>query len=494
MPMTSEDLTQRRAEIGAKMQEAIKNNDADAFSAQMEAMMQNIADDVEMQAARRIDGIRQDLDTTVLANRGVRQLTTEEKKYYQKLAAAMWDANPKMALANLEEVLPKTVIDAVFDELQTRHPLLRRIDFIPVNAVTEIVMNTNEYQEAVWGELCDEIIKEVTSGFKVVNMSLLKLSAFISVCKAMLEIGPEWLDNYIRQVLYEVLANGLEAGIVAGNGNKMPIGMNRQVGDNVTTTGGVYPLKEKIIVNDFSPATVGNLLSLIAMDPNGKPRVPRDLILLVNPADYYQKVMPATTLMAPDGTYRNDVMPYPMEIIQTPALARGEAILGIGYKYFAGAGMERGGRIEYSDHYQFLEDKRTYIIKLYANGFPMDNNAFLFLDISGLQPATWKVTAVDAPTPGSNANLSDLKIGSLTLSPAFAADTTTYTATTSNATNTINAMPADASAAIAITVNDTAIDNGTAATWTSGANTVKVVVTAQDGTTTKTYTVTVTAE
>ena len=99
---------------------------------------------------------------------------------------------------------------------------------------------------------------------------------------------------------------------------------------------------------------------------------------------------------------------------------------------------------------------------------------------------------VDEPAPSKNANLSDLKIGSLTLDPKFAEDTTTYTATTTNATNTITAVPADASAAIEVKVGDTVIDNGSAATWTSGANTVAVKVTAADGTTIKTYTVTVT--
>src|SRR5699024_9902391 len=120
-----------------------------------------------------------------------------------------------------------------------------------------------------------------------------------------------------RQVLYEALANGLEAGIVAGDGNGKPIGMNRQVGEGVTVTGGVYPEKAKVTVSDLDPDTIGNLLSLIAVDPNGKPRQVRDLILIVNPQDYFQKVMPATTLMAPDGSYRNDVMPYPMTIVQS---------------------------------------------------------------------------------------------------------------------------------------------------------------------------------
>ncbi len=152
-----------------------------------------------------------------------------------------------------------------------------------------MIMNTNGYQEAAWGKLCDEIIKELLSGFETIDMMLLKLSAFIPVCKAMLDLGPEWLDSYVRQVLYEALANGLEAGIIVGDGNGKPIGMNRQVGDTVTVTGGVYPEKNKITVDNFNAETIGNLISLIAVDKNGKPRDVRDLILVVNPQDYFQK-------------------------------------------------------------------------------------------------------------------------------------------------------------------------------------------------------------
>ena len=37
--------------------------------------------------------------------------------------------------------------------------------------------------------------------------------------------------------------------------------------------------------------------------------------------------------MAPDGTFRNDVLPYPMTIIQSPAVDQGQAVIGLGYKY-----------------------------------------------------------------------------------------------------------------------------------------------------------------
>ena len=388
-------------------------------------------------------------------------------------------------------------MDAVFDELQTSHPLLSHIQFMNTRGAIKMMMNTNGYQEAAWGQLCDEIVQELTSGFKEVDTGLLKLSAFMPVCKAMLDLGPEWLDDFVRQVLYEAYANGLEAGIVAGDGNGKPIGMNRQVGDNVTVTGGVYPVKAAVSVPDLSPETVGNLLALLAVDPNGKARNVRDVILVVNPVDYFQRIMPATTLMGPDGAYRNDVMPYPMSVIQSPAVNQGQAIIGLGYKYFAAIGSARDGRIEYSDHYHFLEDERVYLIKGYANGFPMDNNAFLVLDISDIQPAVWKVEQVTSPTASAVADLADLRIGGLTLSPAFAAATTTYTASTTNATNTVTAVPADANATIEITNEGTSeeevsVINGRAVTWEIGANTLTIKVTAENGTTTKSYTVTVT--
>ena len=51
-----------------------------------------------------------------------------------------------------------------------------------------------------------------------------------------------------------------------------------------------------------------------------------------------------------------------------------------------GLGSSKNGKIELSDDYKFLEDLRTYKIKLYGNGFPKDDNAFLYLDIENLVP------------------------------------------------------------------------------------------------------------
>lgn len=481
-------IKQKITDARTAMQEATNNNDAEAFARaqqdMMEAQMQKLL-------AEHDSGAEQAADRDILAARGVRQLTGAERTYYQKVMGAMRSANPKQALTDLDEVMPTTVIDSVFEDLEQNHPLLSRIDFQGTNGLIEMIMNTDTTELATWGPLCGDITKELSSGFKKISTTLYKLSAFIPVCKAMLDLGPEWLDRYVRTILAEALACGLENGIINGDGAEQPIGMIRQVGDGVSVTGGKYPEKAAVKVTNFSPETVGNLLSIMAMGPNGKSRTVTGVILLVNGQDYYQKVMPATTLMAPDGSYRNDVLPYPMTVIPTFALPRGKAVMGMASKYFAPVGMARNGRIEYSDEYYFLEDERVYLIKLYANGMPKDNNAFLVLDISELRPATWKVTQVTEPSKSTDATLSSLTLGSATLSPAFSASTTTYTATAANATNVINAVPAAAGAQVAVSVNGDVVDNGSAATWQTGSNTVTITVTAEDGTT-KTYTVTVT--
>lgn len=103
-------------------------------------------------------------------------------------------------------------------------------------------------------------------------------------------------------------------------------------------------------------------------------------------------------------------------------------------------------------------------------------------------------------TVSTNANLSALTLSSGTLSPAFAANTTSYTASVNNAVSSITVTPTveQANATIQVRVNAgsyTSVTSGTASGALSlnvGSNTVDVRVTAQDGTTQKTYTSTVT--
>lgn len=479
-------LAMEKAKIVEKMNQAIKENDVKAFSEAFTELCQKIEDNV-MEQAREL---MTEQDVAILAQRGVRQLTSKEKEYYEKIIEAMRSANPKQALNDVEVVMPETIINSVFEELQTNHQLLSELSATTVTGLTRMMMNTNGEQRASWGKLTAKIIEELTSGFKEVDVTQDKLSAFLPVSKAMLDLGPTWLDNYVRKVLYEALANGLEYGIVCGSGKDMPIGMMRQVGEGVTVTGGEYPMKEAIKLTALDMEQMGNVTAIMARNDKGQARIVSGLIMLVNPVDYFRRVLPATRMLTPDGNYAS-VLPVDAKIIQSAAVPEGKAVYGMAPKYFLGVGMARNGRIEYSDEYRFLEDERVYLIKLYAHGFAKDNNAFMVLDITKLTPVRFKVVNTTEEKE-HNAALSDLRIGSLELTPKFTSETTIYTASTSNAKNTITAVPASGSADVSIEAGSKDVTNGAAATWTEGDNTVTIQV--EDGGQSKTYTVTVKKE
>ena len=62
---------------------------------------------------------------------------------------------------------------------------------------------------------------------------------------------------------------------------------------------------------------------------------------------------------------------------------------------FLGVGTGKGGKLEYSDDYKFVEDLRTYKIKFYGTGRPYDINAFMYLDITNLVPVLPAVQTVN---------------------------------------------------------------------------------------------------
>ncbi|MBJ7427349.1 MAG: cadherin-like beta sandwich domain-containing protein, partial [Bacteroidia bacterium] len=118
----------------------------------------------------------------------------------------------------------------------------------------------------------------------------------------------------------------------------------------------------------------------------------------------------------------------------------------------------------------------------------------------GTTTQTYTVTVTRAAS--SNADLSALTLSAGTLSPTFANGTTTYTASVNNATNSITVSPTrnQANATIQARVNGGTYSSVTSGSPSSalslnvGSNTINVLVTAQDGTTTQTYAITVTRE
>lgn len=380
-------LKQENIELMQRLSQALNEDDQDAMA---EAFTQ-FASGIEERIMQEYGDLRESKDATILASRGVRQLTSDEKEFYQAWITAANSANPKQALVDLQKAMPETIIDTVIADMKEAHPLLANIDFINCQGAIKMIVNADNIDLATWDALTTAISTELAGKIDVIDMTMAKLTAFIPVSKDMLALGPVWLDNYVRIILSEASAGGLEKGILKGTGKNQPIGMCKDLKGSVNQ--GVYTDKAKVKLTSLDPVEYCNVIAPMAKKPDevGGFRTVSEVIFVVNPIDYIKKVVPASTVRAADGTYKNNIFPYPTKVIQSAALNENEGIMGIAKKYFMGVAAGNSGRIEYSDEYQFLEDNRVYITKMYGMGRPKDNNAFQYLDLTELKPASLKV-------------------------------------------------------------------------------------------------------
>lgn len=358
--------------------EKLESDDPKVQAAAMYKYMENVA----TQLAEEYTAIKDTQDSNILKSRGYRVLTSVEEKAYQKIIDKM--RAQESIDADDDVFLPTTVIQTVFDNLVQDHPIFAEIDFQNVTGITEMITRKSATAGAWWGKLTDEVKKELEESFELETVNVNKLSAYLPIAKAYLDLGPTWLDKFVRTVLEESIQLGSEKAIFTGTGNNEPIGMNRDIEGSVSA--GVYPEKETVEFNGFEPDILFPMISKLAKTDTGYRKVTK-VIFIVNPVDYYAKVLPAITKLNANGNYLQ-TLPFPITFIQTEFLTEGKAIMGIGKQYFYGVGGNQKGNIIYSDDYKFLEDQRTYLAKLYGQGKPKDNDAFLYLDISNLNTTT----------------------------------------------------------------------------------------------------------
>ncbi|SFJ33336.1 phage major capsid protein, HK97 family [Terrisporobacter glycolicus] len=384
----------KQQEVAAALQSAMTGGNEEeikqAWVQFQEAVTEDIKTDfLEYQATQ---------DKSILSQRGYRQLTSAEEKYYEKFIEASKSPDPKQAFAALpgtiDGIMPETIIEDVFKELTEEHPLLDKINFTYCKYLTKWILNDHTIDTAVWGELNSTIAKEITSAFKVVDITQNKLSAFAAIPLDMLDLGPTFLDSYIRTVLKDALLCGLEKAIVAGTGDNQPIGLCKDVSHKVTVTGGVYPDKAKVVLTSFMPKEYGTVLAKLSKtekytqdgkEKGGRARKFGSVLFICNQTDYLTKVMPASTVLNMNGTFTQNVFPFPTDVVISNELKDGSAIVCLPSEYFMAIGGPKEGVITYSDEYKFLEDLRYYKIKTYGAGKAADDTVALFLDISGLE-------------------------------------------------------------------------------------------------------------
>jgi len=359
-------------------------------------------------------------DQNILMQRGFRVLTSEENAFYQSLIKAGKEKTVQTMNGLLsDKVMPTTIIEDVYKNLVEERPLLSKINFTSVEYLTSWILNDHTVQTAVWGEINSAVTQQIESAFRVVEMTQCKLSAYAVIELDMLDLGPTFLDGYIRTFLKESILTALEDAVVSGTGHNQPIGLDRDIHQGVSVNSSTgYPKKTAVQLTSFMPKEYGTVLAQLALTEvyytndstgavtaastaantdgsaktgytkhGGNMRSFDEVTLICNQLDYLQKIMPASTVLNGVGAYINNVFPFPTDVIRCNRVKTGEAILCLPEEYFLGIGTSKDGTLTFSDDFRFLEDQRVFKIKMHGTGKAFDNTVAILLDISELEEA-----------------------------------------------------------------------------------------------------------
>lgn len=394
--MKNKDLMkQENFKIVQKLSEAMQAGDADAAAQAIQELHESVATRIEQE----FEQYGNVTDMMVLQSRGLRALTSEENEWYQKFIGAV-KTGAKQEITNLTDHMVPTIFDRVIEDMRKAHPLLGAIEIRNAAGAVRMVMNAKQMRSLLgsWGPITSAITAQVQGAIRFIDINHNKYTAFFLIPKDFVRFNfgfaPMWVDAYIRNILSETVAFGLEKAIVTGDGDGQPTGLAFDVSAQVNNK---YSEKDAVEIttwDDYRDAIADNLL----LDANGDYRTIGEVLMVVNPVDYIKKIRPATQVITQAGIQNMINRAFPTNVVQSPFVTAGTAKVGIAENYFAAINGGQSGIIEYSDEYQFLEDNRVYTTRVYGNGRPVDNVSFLNLDISGLEEYATPVK-VTAPVP-----------------------------------------------------------------------------------------------
>lgn len=384
MAMKNNDLiNQESKKFFQKMINALQANDAKQAAEAMQEMQNGICQIIE-QEFEQYKGIG---DMEVLQSRGLRRLTSEETSWYQSFIGAV-KTGAKQEITNLTAAMPITIIDRVITDMKQRHELLNAIDITDAAGAQKLVMNGVQMASKLggWGKVTSAISTELKGQIKVIDVTVSKYTAYFIIPKDFVKFNftfaPMWVDQYIRIILSESIAFGLEKTIISGDGSDQFIGMIMDIG---STSEGKYSAKTAKKITNFDEDYAG-IVATLAKDGNGDDRTVPEVLLVVNPQDYIKKIRRIqNTLIYGTGAVDLINNTYPTKVVQSSMIAEGKAAAGIAANYFAAINGGNSGIIEFDDSNQFLEDNRVYTTRVYGNGQPIDNTSFEYLDISEVE-------------------------------------------------------------------------------------------------------------
>lgn len=341
---------------------------ATAWNEMQEALVSDLTEKITTQV--RNDNI----DSQILSSRGQNVLTSEERKFFNAVVDFGGFAE--------DSILPITTQERVFEDLVAAHPLLEAIGLQDLGAVTRFIY-ADPTKTYAWGNLFGEIKGQVGAAFREEQIGQLKLTAFAVIPKDMLELGPEWVERYVRTLLVESYSVGLEYGLVNGRGptKSEPIGLMMNVGDTGAVTTKTSSGKLTFAPSQFGEVVAGELhdvIKALSTDAKDKPRkVMNKVVMVVNPVDAIS-VQFRNTIQTSNGQWVT-ALPYNIKPIESEEIPVGKALFFVQGEYLAA--LAGGYKANKFDQTLAIEDAMLYTLKQFANGKPKDNKAALLYDL-----------------------------------------------------------------------------------------------------------------
>ncbi|MGM8215171.1 phage major capsid protein [Bacillaceae bacterium W0354] len=371
-----------------KFAEVTKEGTAEEQSEALSNMLNALANDVQKDILNEVN--TRMADNAVLQSRGQNVLTSEEYKFFN---AVVEEGGFKDT-----ETLPKTTQERIFEELKQEHPLLNHLGLQTLGAVTEYIYSDPE-GAAVWGPLFGDIQGQLNAAFRKEDITQLKLTAFIPLANDMLKLGPAWVERYVRTILKEALAVGLERGFIAGTGKNEPIGLLKDPAGNVVD--GVYPDKASAGTLTFEPGrtTINELKDVVKLlakklnadgtDADRPKKVAGKVVMVTNPFDTFD-IQANATIQNANGAYVTN-LPFNPTMTESVFVPEGKVLFFVKGEYLAATGGT--DPIKKFDQTMAIEDATLFIAKQYATGKPKDKYASQVYDLNISSTSTTTTTS-----------------------------------------------------------------------------------------------------
>jgi HK97 family phage major capsid protein len=366
----SEVFNEAKNKLTAAMASGDEKQQTEAFQNYFDALQDEVVNVVRSQVNDEM------LDRSILQQRGQNVLTSEEMKFFN---AAVLEGG-----FTDESILPVTTQERVFEDLVQEHPLLEAIGLQDLGAVTRFI-TSDPTKAYAWGKLFGDIKGQVNAAFDEETITSLKLTAFAVIPKDMEELGPEWIERYVRTLIVESYSVGLEFGFVNGGGAAVdqPVGLLK----NVDSGTGAVTDKVSSGTLTFEPSEKGeivagelyNVVSELSTDAEGNSRkVLNKIVMVVNPVDAIG-VQARNTIQTANGQWVM-ALPYNIKPIESEEVPVGKALFFVQGQYIAA--LAGGYKLKKFDQTLAIEDANLYTIKQHANGKPKDNKAAVVYDLA----------------------------------------------------------------------------------------------------------------